>query len=205
MTTFAGYNDVFPNDGIHLLLAETIKFRKQLTARDEFKSQSGWGDNLNAYMVTELDKLADTLESITYNTDGKTMAQRKEEASDTSRSLADDYSATSITMDEVLMPSFPPRRVEWVLDGSDADLPIIDNVNFPNDDGRSFIKGLDRFFVAMTRLDSRFQPVSITKYESVMMRGILDGLYTLAQRKGGEFNKSDIPTGTLPSQQKNLE
>ena len=51
----------------------------------------------------------------------------------------------------------------------------------------------------MTRLDSRHQPYSITKYESVMMRSLLNVLYTLTQRKGGETNRSDIPTGTMPS------
>jgi len=31
------------------------------------------------------------------------------------------------------------------------------------------------------------------------MRSLLNVLYTLTQRKGGETNRSDIPTGTLPS------
>ena len=56
--SFSGANLDFPNEGIHFLLAEVIKFRKQLTVRDEFRSQSGWADNLNRYMVTELEKLA---------------------------------------------------------------------------------------------------------------------------------------------------
>ena len=40
--TFKGANTEFPNLGIHFILAEIIKFRKQLTVRQEFKSQSGW-------------------------------------------------------------------------------------------------------------------------------------------------------------------
>ena len=39
--TFKGVNLEFPNLGIHFMLAEVIKFRKQLTVRQEFKSQSG--------------------------------------------------------------------------------------------------------------------------------------------------------------------
>ena len=50
--TFRGANPEFPNLGIHFLLAEVIKFRKQLTVRQEFRSQSGWNDALNRYMVT---------------------------------------------------------------------------------------------------------------------------------------------------------
>ncbi len=55
--TFDGYQREFSNQGIHFLLAEIIKFRKQLTLRNEFKSQSGWDNGLNAYLVKELEKL----------------------------------------------------------------------------------------------------------------------------------------------------
>ena len=71
----------------------------------------------------------------------------------------------------------------------------------PNDAARAFVTLLDTFFSEATRLDSRHQSSSITKYESVMLRSVLNELYTLTQRKGGEENKSDIPQGTLPSQE----
>ncbi len=32
------------------------------------------------------------------------------------------------------------------------------------------------------------------------MVSLLETLYAITQRKGGEVNKSDIPSGTLPSQ-----
>ena len=91
INTFQGANVEFPNRGIHFLLAEIIKFRKQLTVRQEFKAQSGWNNSLNAYMVRELEKLRDTVENITYNEEDKTLEQLGDEAGDTTRSLADDY------------------------------------------------------------------------------------------------------------------
>ena len=39
------------------------------------------------------------------------------------------------------------------------------------------------------------------KYESVMIRSLLDQLYTITQRKGGEVNKTNIAAGTLPSEE----
>ena len=197
--TFTGANVEFPNLGIHFILAEVIKFRKQLTVRQEFKSQSGWNNALNRYMVTEIEKLGDTLENITYNPDTLTLEELEAQAGDSTRNVADDYNELALTQDNVLMPVGVNRKVTWDLSGADVDIPQLHPGNCPNDAARSFTAALDNFFVELTRLDSRHQPYSVTKYESVMMRSLLNILYTLTQRKGGEINRSDIPTGTLPS------
>lgn len=197
--TFKGANTEFPNLGIHFILAEIVKFRKQLTVRQEFKSQSGWNNALNRYMVTEIEKLGDTLENITYNPDNLTLEELEAQAGDSTRNVADDYNELALTQDNVLMPVGVNRKVTWDLTGADVDIPQLMPSNCPNDAARSFTAALDNFFVELTRLDSRHQPYSLTKYESVMMRSLLNVLYTLTQRKGGEVNRSDIPTGTLPS------
>ena len=201
MNSFQGVNTEFPNEGIHFALAEVIKVRKQLTARDEFKSQSGWDDALNKYIVDSLEQLADTLENITYNPDALSQEELETQAADTTRSLADDYNVAAITHENVLMPVGITRPVVWDLSGSDPDIPQMTPENCPNDMGRALISGLDRVFAELTRLDSRFQSQMITKYESVMVRSLLNALYTITQRKGGEANKADIPQGTLPSQE----
>lgn len=201
--TFEGANMLFANKGIHAMLAEIIKFRKQLTVRDELKSQSGWDNALNNYMIVELEKIADTLENIAYNPDPTSQEELEAQAADTTRSLADDYNVNALSADNVLQAKGLDRAVVWVLDGSDPDLPQMTPANCPNDTYRTFVSGLDRLFVELTRLDSRFQPQTVTKYEAVQVRALLNELYTLTQRKGGEVNRSDIPTGTLPTQNAN--
>lgn len=199
--SFTGANLEFPNLGIHFILAELVKFRKQLVVRSEFKSQSGWDNSLNQYLVDELEKLADTLENVTYNPDIVPKEVLLMNAADTTRSLADDYNAYALAHDNVVMPTGRPRKVVWDLTGNDPDLPQVTIANCPNDYARAFITALDNLFVELTRLDSRFQPQMITKYESVMMRNLLNVMYTITQRKGGETNRSDIPSGTLPTQE----
>lgn len=199
--TFAGANMTFPNTGIHFLLAEIIKFRKQLTVRSEFSSQSGWSNALNTYMCTELDKLRDTLENVAYNPDEYTQEELEAQAADTTRSLADDYNINALSTDNVLMPVGVSRVVVWDLSGADLDIPQLTPSNCPNDVARAFITGLDQIFVEATRLDSRFQTNYITQYESLMLVALLNQVYTLAQRKGGEDSRSDIAQGTLPSQE----
>lgn len=199
--TFDGANMLFTNRGIHVMLGEVMHFRKQLTVRPEFKGQSGWTDALNRFMVNGLERIADTLENITYNPTDKSQAELEAEAADTTRSLSDDYDAKSINVDNVVMPGKRDMPVVWKLDGSDLDFPQIDPQSHPNTYGRMFITGIDELFVMLTRLDSRFQPNTMTRDESVMVRAHLNTLYTLLQRKGGEVNKPEIPTGTLPSQE----
>ena len=198
--TFTSANMSFPNDGIHFILAEIMKFRKQLSLRPEFRSQSGWSDALNNYMVEELERLGDTLENITYNPDDIDKNILEQQAGDTKRTLAEDYNSKALTADNLLLPAVPDRPIVWDLTGNDVDIPQPTVENCPNDFGRSFITGLDRLFVNLTRLDSRFQPQTISKYESAMLRTQLNALYTICQRKGSEVNRSDIPTGTLNSQ-----
>ena len=201
MNTFNGANLSFPNMGIHFMLGEVMSFRKQLTTRPEFKSQAGWTDALNQFMVEELERISDTLESITYYPDDIGKDELELQAADSTRDLADDYNERALTSDNVLLPAAPVNPVVWKLDGSDVDIPQMNVDNCPNTYGRAFITGLDNLFVMLTRLDSRFQPQTVTKHESSMVRSGLNGLYTICQRKGGEVQKPDVPTGTLPSQE----
>lgn len=203
MNTFDGANLVFANRGIHFLLAEVVKFRIQLSLRPELRAQSGWDNALNRWMMVELNRIADTLESITYNQDDRGKEELEAEAADTTRSLEDDFNERAIAVDNVVLSSSRQRPISWKLDGSDPNIPQFTPADVPNDFARSFIVGLDNFFVEATRLDSRHQPQMITRYESTMMRALLNELFTVCQRKGGEVNRSDIPNGTLASEEPN--
>ena len=199
--SFHGANLEFQNRGIHYLVNEVIKFRKQLTVRPEFKGQSGWTDALNNYMASELEKLQDTVASITYLPDEKTKTDIEMAASNVDNTLASEFNVRALTADNVLLAPFNVVKVTHDLSGNHLDIPQVDANNCPNDAGRSFIHMLDTFVVMCTRLDSRVQPTTITKDESAQLHALLNMLYVLLQRKGGEKMKSNIPVGTLPSQE----
>lgn len=199
MNTFKGARLEFANLGIHFLTSEIIKFRKQLTVRQEFKSESGWDNAMNEYMIRELNKLRDTIENIAYNPSKKPLEELKAEAADTTRTVQEDYDETSISSDNLLMPVAATRPIIWDLTGTDVNLPQIDEVSHPNDAARAFITTLDHLFKESTRIDSVEQSLTITKYEATMLITYLNVMFTICQRKGGEKNRSDIPTGTLPA------
>ncbi len=199
--TFRGANMDFNNLAIHFLLNEIITFRKQLTARDEKNSQSGWDDALNAYMREGIEKFNDTIKRSVYNPDdlGKDAAEAM--AADTTLNVVDGFNERSIRTDNVVMPSGPSRKVIWDLTGSNLDIPQLDQNNCPNDFLRSFVTMLDHIFVQATRLDSRSNYITFNKSEGRMLLNMLNVLYTITQTKGGEVNRFDIANGTLPSQE----
>lgn len=199
--SFFGANTVFVNRSLHALLAEIIKIRQQLTVRNELYTRSGWNNAMNTWLETVLNMLRDTVENISYNPDATTLSQLKSNASDTTRTVKDDYNARALASDNLLMPNTQPYPIVWDLTGADPDLPQITVQNCPNDWFRLLIKGLDELFVQSTRLDSRHERNLITKYEGAMLCSLINELFTIVQRKGGEVNRTDIPVGTLPSQE----
>jgi hypothetical protein len=137
------------------------------------------------------------------NGQAMTQEQLLKTAADTTKSLKDMFNANSPGSDNLLMMATPDRPIVHVVDGSDPNVPLIDPAVFQNDHGRLFISGLDNFAVQASRLDSRNDPQFITKYESAMLQAILLDLWTITKVFGGEANRANTPTGTLPSQEGN--
>ena len=203
--TFTGMVMSFVNRGIHTLLAEGLKLRKQLTQRVEFRSQSGWNDALNHYIMTELEALAQTVKRATYSPSDSDPAAAKAtriaEAKDTSTTLASAFDGQSVNGDDIVLPaSTLTGDVPYDLSGAHEDFPQPTPDLILNDFGRILITGLDRFLVAATQLDSRSQPVTINAMESAQLLALLNELYALCMVKGGEENRSETPTGLMPSQ-----
>lgn len=199
MNTFKGANVEFHNQGIHFLCAEIIKFRTQLIIRNIKDSQSGWNDALNAYMIEELERLNTTVVSIAYNPENITKDALEDRAHDINSSLLSTYNDSSLSSDNTLMPDLGPRPIVWDLTGDDPNIPQMTPANCPNDIYRAFITSLDDLFVMSTRLDSRHESITISAAEAVQLQSQLEKLISITQRKGGEANRTDIPNGTLPS------
>ena len=203
--TFTGMVKAFPNRGIHFLVAEVLKVRRQLSVRAEFRSQSGWNDSLNAYIKRQLEALAQTVKRVTYSPSGSdpdaVKEKRVQEAKDTSTGLAEAFDGKSINSDDLVMPSGTlPREIPYDLSGAHPDYPQPTPDTVLNDFGRMLIIGLDHFLVIATQLDSRTQPVTINAMESAQLLNLLNELYAMCMKKGGEENRSETPTGLLPSQ-----
>jgi len=203
--TFTGAVLQFPNRGIHFLISETMTFRKQLTPRKEFTSQSGWNDAFNDYLKRQLEALCVTVKRITYavsSSDAEAVRKKRlEDAKNTETGLVESFDGKSINSDEAVMPAMT-RDGELTYDwtGADPDFPQPTVGLVPNDHARSIIAGLDNFVVTATNLDSRTQPSTINKTEAVQLLHLLNELHSICMLKGGEANRAEIPTGLMPSQ-----
>lgn len=197
--SFSGAVMQIGNAQIHLLLAEIINFRKQLTARPEFKSQSGWNDSLNAYMLSALQQIQGTLNDATYKPNPTTIVGNASAANNPPASGQGQTQPNTITPENVVLPSSYQGNVRWDLSGNHADIPQVTPTTMPNDFARMFITMLDQLFVQLTRLDSRHQAFSITQYEGAMMNAIINQLFSLLKSYGGSQAQIATPNGVLPS------
>ena len=204
INTFTGLMVALVNQGIALIVNETMTFRKQLTQRSEFTGQSGWNDALNDYMQKNLERLRETISRVTYSPSGADPAvvkkNRRKQAADTSTTLKAAFDSKSVNADDLVMPaSVRARPLTFDFTGDDPNVPQPTPALLPNDFARAFVVGLDAFVVMATQLDSRPQPTTINKAESAQLVAALNSLYVICETKGGEANRIEIPTGILPS------
>lgn len=204
--TFTGMITKYRNQGINHLVRDTLQFRRQLTLIAEFKGESGWNDAINQYMIVELEKLAQTVKRVTYSPQSAdpaaVLANRLTDAKNTGTTLKDAFDGKSINTDDVPMPG---NTLEFTLDvdlsGVHPDYPQPTAAVIKNDVARTFVQTLDQFCVLATRLDSRVQVSTINAAESAQLLAVLNSLYAICMIRGGEKNKSIIPSGVLPSEE----
>jgi hypothetical protein len=229
--SFTGMMLTFPNAGIHSLVATAFKFRKQLGPRSEAMQQSGWSNEMNVFMQLGLEEVAKNVKRVVYNSGNTTMKETggkpapdatnvqlpvapvggaaqdetdiETQAADVTVRLQDIFDNNSPKTDNLLMPTQANRTITLDLTGADKNYPQMGQDNCPNEHFRLFVEGLDNFIVQATRLDSRNDNSTISKYEGAMMLSLLDGLFTITKVFGGENNRTDVPNGTLPDDEVN--
>lgn len=204
--TFTGMVKEVVNTGILFVIAEVLGFRVQLTMRDEFKSQSGWNDSLNGYVMRRLEAIRQTVARVTYSPSESdpeaTRIKRIQEAKDTSTTLAAAFGDESINNDDLVMPvGAVPSELSYDLSGAHPDYPQPTAANIPNNHARALVTKLDQVVTTLTRLDSRTQPSTINAPESAQIQAMLGEAYAIAKEKGGEANRADTPSGVTPSQE----
>jgi len=174
--SFTGVNlSGVANKGVLAICTELMKFRKQLTLRTELREQSGWNDELNAYLLAEVNQLDETLTGVTYK--------------------------AGQSPNTTVLPAPIPVDLAYQLDGAHKDYPQLASEVYQNDWLKMFCWELDRVFVESTRLDCRHSGNTIPVQQSAMIKAMLNNLMQIVQDKGGEQNRSATPTGTLNSQE----
>lgn len=176
VNSFTGANlSGIANKGVLAMCTELMKFRKQLTRRTELMEQSGWNDELNEYLESEVGQLEETLIEVTYQ--------------------------AGTTPNTTVLPAPIPITLSYSLDGAHADYPQLNDERYQNDWLKMFCWELDRVFVEATRLDCRHSGNTVPKQQAEMIKAMLNNLMSIIQKKGGETNRSSTPTGTLASQE----
>jgi len=191
----------FRNRSIHTYVGHCLLFRGQILQDGEFGVQSGWDTATNEFIIEHLLRLDFLRRKITHNPQQVDVKTLEERARDLSISLPDEVNKQSPAGDEVSRPAGREFDLPYRLDGSDANIPLLSEVNLRNVDARMFVTALDQHIVEATRLDSRFATYRITPRESLMLYASLCEMFDMAKSFGGDDNRVPVPHGVRPSEE----
>jgi hypothetical protein len=191
----------FRNRSVHAYVGHALTFRGQILQDGEFGVQSGWDTATNQFLMEHLVKLDYLRRKITHNpmnTDLKTLVER---ARSLNIALPDELNEKSPLGDEVPRPTGREFDLSYRLDGTDANIPLLNEIDLRNVDARMFVTALDQHIVEATRLDSRFATYRITPRESLMLYASLCEMFDMCVSFGGDENRLPIPHGVRPSEE----
>ncbi|MGQ9576472.1 MAG: hypothetical protein ACUVUC_14260 [Thermoguttaceae bacterium] len=191
----------FRNRSIHTYVGHCLLFRGQLLQNGEFGQQSGWDTATNDFMKEHLLRLDLLRRKITHNPQNIDIKALEERAKDLKVTLPEEINEKSPLGEEVARPSGREFDLPYRLDGSDANIPLMSEVDLRNVDARMFVTALDQHIVEATRLDSRFATYRITPRESLMLYASLAEMFDMCVSFGGDRNRVPIPHGVRPSEE----
>mgnify|MGYP000898992561 CR=1 FL=1 len=191
----------FRNRSIHTYVGHCLTFRGQILQNGEFGVQSGWDSATNDFIKEHLVRLDFFRRKITHNPQSVDIKTLEERARDLKVSLPEEMNDKASLGDEVARPGGREFDLPYRLDGSDPNIPLLNQVDLRNVDARMFVTALDQHIVEATRLDSRFATYRITPRESLMLYASLGEMYDMCESFGGDKNRLPIPHGVRPSEE----
>ncbi len=191
----------FRNRSIHTYAGHCLLFRGQILQDGEFGVQSGWDTATNQFIVEHLVRLDFLRRKITHNPQEIDIKTLEERARDLKLSLPDEINEKSPLGEEVARPAGREFDLPYRLDGSDPNIPLLQDVDLRNVDARMFVTALDQHIVEATRLDSRYATYRITPRESLMLYASLVEMFDMVISFGGDDNRVPIPHGVRPTEE----
>ncbi len=199
--TFEDAMTRFRNRSLHTYVGHCLLFRGQVLQDGEFGVQSGWDTATNDFIIEHLVRLDYLRRKITHNPSDVDIKTLEARAKDLDITLPEEMNEQSPLGDEVARPAGREFDLPYRLDGSDPNIPLLNQVNLRNVDARMFVTALDQHIVEATRLDSRFATYRITPRESLMLYASLCEMFDIVVSFGGDRNRIPVPHGVRPSEE----
>lgn len=183
---FQGMITTFRNRTILIAMQPVVTLLQELASNDEFQNRAGTDDTTKRHIIQLLKACDKARRMITFNPEGvdiKSVVDIDKELGASERPLFSDT---------IQLGSTPPVEIPWKFDGTDPNIPLLDQLRFRNGVGGLIYGAACEIAVAWTRLESRNRSQMITVNDSVRMFSLLQSVKDMCDRLLGENNQIDI-------------
>ena len=217
----------FRNRDLHAYFGLGMQFRMQLIRFGEFRQESGWSDAINVFALEHLARMDDYRRRIARNPGNADLKSLRDSiktlgiqipgnpnATHPDVNQADSNAsrpavATSVTSDDVARPNAPEMDLNFRLDGSDPNIPLIapveeavaNQIEIHNAHARILLLGFDLHLTNVTRLDDRDASHRTTAHAALMLYEDLAELVDVVANYGGDQARMAVPHGVRASEE----
>ena len=186
---------------LHILaaLGPLFDFRSEVVVNDEFGVRGGLDETTKNHFVEHLLACDRMRRRVTYNPEQAPLGDLIERAIDTKQTLV--ASSAPFGGDDIQEAPGGMIALPWALDGSDANIPLMSQLNFRSQNALVLLGAVDRAIVNWTRLESRFRTSFIYVKDSLRMYGSYVQLLEYLQAFAGDVNRLDMAAGVRPTEE----
>ncbi len=171
-------------------LTPLFTLRQELVTSTGFRDRGGLDTSDRDHLISHL-LVADRMRRrITYNPGQLTLKDLQDKVKDTTQVLGSDND--TFVGEELPQLGGGEFILPWELDGSNPDIPMMDEFQHITGPGKVILQAVDRTIESYTRLESRNRTRFLTLSDSVRMYSLFEQLFQFLMAFGGDENRVDI-------------
>jgi len=187
---FTGAITSFKNTDLLIPAASIVNLLTEIAGNDEFANRAGTDDSTKQHLINLIADADKKRRLITYNTGGLDLRTVTPELIDPDQ--PQEASLTPLSSDHIQLSSAPAVELPYRLDGTDPNLPLMEDLRIRNGIGAVLYGNACRILVSLTRLESAHRNHMITVNDSLRLWSIMQSFRDLCDRLLGEANQVDL-------------
>jgi len=188
----------FRNRHIIAAMSPLMELRKEIIATDDLSSRAGVDGTTKDHLLKHLYRCDKLRRWVTHNPDGLDLGTKIKEAIDPAGKINEGTSPFG--GDDIQQPSTGLVDLPWLLDGTDADIPlrktddsaVKHQYTMKGEAGLLLIGGINAAIEQYTRLNSRDRSAFITAEDSMRMYGLYQQVHGYLVAFCGDENRADF-------------
>lgn len=186
------FRDLIPEMRNHYIaagMAPLMLLRSEIVHSEELADRGGMDTPAQTHFLGLLLNADKWRRRVTHNPDKKDLGSKIATAIDPKANI--DEGENPFGGDDIQMGTNGLYQVPWDFTGADPDIPLNSVLNMSNN-GRILLGAVDKCIVAWTRLNSRDRNAFVTRFDSMRIYGLYQGLLGFLMTFGGDENRVDV-------------